>query len=57
MPSLNMNGSYDLTTEKINEIVTRTSTGNYALGYLNKENIFIVKYVGRSDNNLNAKLL
>lgn len=57
MASLNMNGPYDLTTEKINEIVTNTSAGNYALGYLNKENTFIVEYVGRSDSNLNTRLL
>jgi hypothetical protein len=55
--SLNMNGSYDLTTEKINEIVKKTSAGNYALGYVDKEKKFIVKYVGRSDTNLNARLL
>jgi hypothetical protein len=55
--SLEMIGPYDLTTNMIYEIVTRTSAGNYALGYLNAENVFIVKYVGRSDSNLNARLL
>jgi len=57
MPTLDMQGPYDLTTEKINEIVTQTSAGNYALGYMNDSNAFIVEYVGRSDSNLNERLL
>jgi len=50
-----MNGPYDLTKEKIDEKVTRTSAGNYALGY-SKNNTFYVKYVGRSDNDVNGRL-
>ena len=43
MATLNMNGSYELTAAKIDAVVTRTSPGNYALGYVNNENTFIVE--------------
>lgn len=56
MASLNMQGPYDLTTSKVDEVVTRTSPGNYALGHVNTDNVFIVKYVGRSDTDLNREL-
>lgn len=55
MSSLDMKGSYELTTEKIDDAVTKESLGNYALGYI-RDKTFYVKYVGRSDNNLNARL-
>ena len=49
MPSLNMGEeSYPFTSEDIGNKVTRTSPGNYALGYV-ENNSFYVKYVGRSD--------
>jgi hypothetical protein len=54
--SLGMTGPFDLNNEKIDELITKTSAGNYALGYLNKENSFIVKYVGRADSDLNGRL-
>lgn len=55
MASLNMQGPYRLTIEKIDEVVTRTSTGNYALGDV-KDNTFYVYYVGRSDDDVNERL-
>lgn len=55
MPSLSMKGSYPLTTEKIDELVTRTSAGNYALGDVSNRK-FIVRYVGRSDDDINHRL-
>lgn len=55
MASLDMNGSYELTTAKIDENVTKTSAGNYALGQI-KDKIFIVEYIGRSDNDLKKRL-
>ncbi|GAA4279307.1 hypothetical protein [Aquimarina mytili] len=55
MAQLNMNGSYELTNEKVDEEVTKTSAGNYALGYV-KEKTFWVKYVGRADIDLNDRL-
>lgn len=56
MATLNMQGPYLLSTGKISEVVTRTSPGNYALGYVNSENTFVVNYVGRSDNDVAARL-
>jgi hypothetical protein len=55
MASLNMKGPYELTTEKIDEVVTRTSTGNYALGEV-RGSTFYVHYVGRSDNDVKGRL-
>lgn len=48
--------SYELTEEKINEVVDSNRIGNYAYGYLNDEGIFIVRYVGRSDSDLRERL-
>ena len=56
MASLNMGISYELTEEKINEVVDSNRIGNYAYGYLNDEGIFIVRYVGRSDSDLRERL-
>ena len=56
MATLNMIGPYELTRSKINEVVTQTSPGNYALGYVNSENTFIVQYVGRSDSDVASRL-
>ena len=55
MASLGMSGSYDLTNEEIDKQVTKKSPGNYALGYT-KDGTFYVKYVGRSDTDLNKRL-
>ena len=55
MATLNMNGPYELTIEKIDEVITKTSAGNYALGYV-KNKKFIVQYVGRADSDLNDRL-
>lgn len=40
MANLNMNGSYELTEEKIDRVVKRNLTGNYALGFV-KEGVFL----------------
>ncbi|MBA3045855.1 MAG: hypothetical protein FP824_06540 [Euryarchaeota archaeon] len=55
MASLGMEGPYELTSEKIDAIITRTSAGNYALGYMNGDS-FNVNYVGRSDNDVKKRL-
>ena len=55
MASLNMNGSYTLSNDEIDRVVTKTSIGNYALGY-SKDSSFYIKYVGRSDDNVNGRL-
>lgn len=56
MASLNMQGSYPLTRDKIDEVITKTSAGNYALGYENEEKTFIVQYVGRADADVASRL-
>lgn len=53
--SLEMGKSYDLTNEKINEIITKKSAGNYAYGNI-KDNTFMVSYIGRSDIDLNGRI-
>jgi hypothetical protein len=49
--SLEMSGSYPLSDEAIDEALTRTSPGNYALGYMEGDT-FSVFYVGRSDSDV-----
>lgn len=50
-------GSYPLTTEKINEVVTGVGPGAYALGYRSADGkTFTIQRVGRSDTNLNKRL-
>ena len=56
MAILDMKGPYSLTTEQIDEVVTRTSPGNYALGKKNDEGSFLAGYVGRSDSDVNDRL-
>lgn len=56
MPSLGMEGPYTLTSEEIDRVVTKTSAGNYALGYTKDDGTFIVQYVGRSDSDVNQEL-
>ncbi len=55
MASLNMLGPYKLNNNKIDEVVTKTSAGNYALGKDGSE-AFTVCYVGRSDGDVNGRL-
>jgi hypothetical protein len=55
MGSLEMEGSYALTAEAIDDQVARKSPGNYALGYLEGDT-FTVFYVGRSDFDVRRRL-
>jgi hypothetical protein len=55
MRSLEMSGSYPLSDEAIDEALTRTSPGNYALGYMD-DTTFVVFYVGRSDSDVRHRL-
>ncbi len=55
MQSLEMSGSYPLSDEAIDETLTRTSPGNYALGYMDGDT-FNVFYVGRSDSDVRQRL-
>jgi hypothetical protein len=51
MRPLEMNSSYPLTHEVIDEVLTRKSPGNYTLGYMDGTT-FVVFYVGRSDSDV-----
>ena len=55
MRQLEMHGSYPLDTSSIDEVLSRTSPGNYALGYMDGD-AFAVFYVGRSDIDVRARL-
>jgi len=55
MASLNMDGPYLLMPDKIDETITPKIPGNFALGYIS-ETDFIVRYVGRAEEDLNALL-
>jgi hypothetical protein len=55
MGSLEMSGSYPLTSEAIETRLTRRAPGNYALGYLDGDT-FVVFYVGRSDSDVKQRL-
>jgi hypothetical protein len=52
---LEMSGSFPLDDGMIDEVVSRTSPGNYALGYL-EDGTFVVFYVGRSDSDVRRRL-
>jgi len=53
--ALKMRGSYPLNGRAIDEALTRTSPGNYALGYMDGDS-FSVFYVGRSDSDVRGRL-
>ena len=55
MRPLEMNNSYPLTHEAIDEVLTRKSPGNYTLGYMDGTT-FVVFYVGRSDSDVGRSL-
>ena len=55
MRSLKMSASFPLSDEAIDDTMTRTSPGNYALGYM-LNNIFRVFFVGRSDSDVRRRL-
>jgi hypothetical protein len=50
-----MSGSFPLDDAMIDEVVSRTSPGNYALGYMDA-GTFVVFYVGRSDSDVKRRL-
>jgi hypothetical protein len=52
---LEMSGSFPLDDAMIDEEVSRTSPGNYALGYMDA-GTFVVFYVGRSDSDVKRRL-
>lgn len=55
MPSLNMEGAYPINTKSVDANVRKGAIGNYALGIVGQGQ-FVVKYVGRSDTDLNERI-
>jgi hypothetical protein len=55
MRALGMHGPLQLSNQAIDEALTRTAPGNYALGYMDGET-FVVLCVGRSDSDLRGRL-
>ena len=53
--SLEMSGSYPLSDSVVDEILTRVSPGNFALGYMDGDS-FSVFFVGRSDSDVKERL-
>ncbi len=53
--SLFMKGPVPLSNDRIEELIVARSPGNYALGDI-EGHAFIVKYIGRSDFDLRARL-
>jgi len=56
MPSLDMRGPFDFDVNTIDAKLEMNRIGNYAFGYINDDGVFIVEYVGRSDEDLLIRL-
>lgn len=57
MANLDMQGPYQMSSSVIDQRIQPSKIGNYALGYLSKDNIhFIVCYIGRSDTDLKQRI-
>ena len=56
MPTLGMQDPHKLDKDTVDKQVMSTSAGNYALGEKDKDEVFKVYYVGRSDSDLNKRL-
>lgn len=56
MPSLDMDGPFDLKNGVIDDKVNANLIGNFALGFTNDKGKFVVKVVGRSDKDLNGEI-
>ncbi len=56
MPTLGLEGPWQLNAETIDDNFTKVSPGNYALGEINGKGAFVVSRVGRSDEDLNGRL-
>lgn len=56
MASSGLSGPYALTDATIDKMITKTSPGAYALGRTNDKGVFLISYVGRSDDDVNDRL-
>ena len=56
MPIQNMQGPYLFTRGNVDYHISKTHAGNYVLGIRNKNGNFDVRYVGRSDTDVNDRI-
>jgi hypothetical protein len=56
MASSGLRGPFALITATIDGVVTKTSPGAYALGWMDEDRIFRIQYVGRADEDVNKGL-
>lgn len=54
---MGLTGPFSLTTAGVVSAVTLKSPGAYALGTMRVDNVFLIAYVGRSDEDVSARLL
>lgn len=56
MPKLDMDGPFDLKDAVIDTKINANAIGNFALGFMNDSGKFVVKVIGRSDDDLQSDL-
>lgn len=56
MATTQLSGPYRLQFDDISAVVRLKSAGAFALGYVNDRNTFCIRYVGRSDDDVKARL-
>lgn len=57
MATLKLNGPHELTYDTVDSLMEKPFPGVFALGYRGQGSVFYVNFVGRSDDDLRARLL
>jgi len=57
MASLDMDGPYPLDANEVARVVSKAGPGNFALGKMDKQKRFVVRFVGRDDKNVRDAIL
>jgi hypothetical protein len=57
MSSLDMDGPFPLDVNEVARVVSKPGPGNYALGKMDKQKRFVVRFVGRDDKNVRDAIL
>jgi hypothetical protein len=57
MATTNLAGPYPLMFDTVHAVVPHGAPGVFALGYTGRDGAFYVNYIGRSDNDVRARLL
>jgi hypothetical protein len=56
MGSTGLSGPYRLAFDDITSVIRDKSPGAFALGYLDRDGNFLIRYVGRSDDDIRERL-